>query len=88
MGQVAVIYRIMPEDTDVNLEGLKKSIEDIIPESGKLNEIKEVPIAFGLKALDVTLIFDDKKGGGEGMEDSFKGIEGIQSVEITHTGLL
>lgn len=88
MGQVAVIYRVMPEDISVDMVKLRTAITEAVKSNGKLNEIKEIPIAFGLKALDVCMIFDDKKGGADEAEEKIRGVPGINSVEITHTGLL
>ena len=88
MGEVAIIYKIMPAGTDVDLLELKARITSNIKEPIKLNKIDEKPIAFGLKALEVQVIMDDKKGGAEELEKYLNDIEGVESVEVVHIGLL
>lgn len=88
MGEVAVIYKVMPDGPQIDLEVMKKNISDIIPTNAKLNKIEEKPIAFGLKALEVQIILNDREGGAEEIEKSLNEIENVQSVETIHIGLL
>jgi len=46
------------------------------------------PVAFGLKALHILIVIDDKKGGAEQIEDAISKVPGVQSVEIVEMGLL
>jgi elongation factor 1-beta len=88
MGEVAIVYKIMPDGTDIDLADLKARIEACVKAPAKLNKIEEKPIAFGLKALEVQVIMDDKQGGSEELEKSLNEIEGTQSVEVVQIGLL
>lgn len=88
MGEVAVIYKIMPDGPEIDLEALKKTISDTIPSKARLNKIEEKPIAFGLKALEVQIILDDREGGAEEIEKFLNEIKNVQSVETIHIGLL
>ena len=88
MGEVAIIFKVMPEGPDKDLEKIKKNIADIIPDNAKLNKIEEKPVAFGLKALEVQIILNDREGGAEDIEQSLSKIEDVQSVETIHVGLL
>ncbi|UCH88854.1 MAG: elongation factor 1-beta [Thermoplasmata archaeon] len=88
MGDVAIIYKIMPDGTEVDLADLKSRIEKSIQEPIRLNQINEKPVAFGLKALEVQIIMDDKSGGAETLEKALNDLEGVQSVEVVHIGLL
>ena len=45
-------------------------------------------MAFGLKALEVQIILNDREGGAEEIEKSLNTLEKIQSVETVHIGLL
>jgi translation elongation factor EF-1beta len=38
--------------------------------------------------LEWAVVLDDKKGGGEELEDKLNKTEGVQSVEILEMGLL
>jgi len=88
MGEVGIIYKIMPSDTDVDLNDLKERISGSVKSPAKVNQIEEKPVAFGLKALEVQIIMDDKSGGAEELEKNLGELEGVQSVEVIHIGLL
>jgi elongation factor 1-beta len=78
----------MPDGPEIDLEKLKNKISNLIPESAKLNKIEEKPVAFGLKALEVQIIMNDREGGAEELENALNQIENVQSVETIHIGLL
>ena len=88
MGEVAIIYKVMPDGPEINLEELKTKITSIVPENARLNKIEEKPIAFGLKSLEVQIILNDREGGAEEIEVALGKIENVQSVETIHIGLL
>jgi elongation factor 1-beta len=88
LGEVAIIYKVMPDGPEIDLNELKENIKKIIPEKAKLNKIEEKPIAFGLKALEVQIILNDREGGAEDLEAALGKIENVQSVETVHIGLL
>jgi elongation factor 1-beta len=88
MGEVAIVYKIMPDGPEVDLDNLQKSIKETIPDYARLNKIEIKPVAFGLKALEVQIILDDKKGGAEDIERSLGEIDNVQSIEAIHVGLL
>jgi len=77
MAQVIVLLRVMPEDVNVNIQSLKKEILSKI----KAN-VQEVPIAFGLIALHVTTIVEDKEGEIEKIEKALKEIKGVGEIEV------
>lgn len=83
MSGVAATIKVMPADADTDLNVLKEAIKAAIPASGKLNgEIVEQPIAFGLKALIVTVIVEDDEGGIEPVEDALNAIPEAESVSV------
>ena len=83
MSGVAATIKVMPADADTDLNVLKEKIRQAIPAGGKLNgEIIEQPIAFGLKALMVTVIVEDDEGGIEPVEDAFNAIPEAESVSV------
>jgi elongation factor 1-beta len=77
MAQVMVLLRVMPEDINVDIQSLKKEILSKI----KAN-VQEVPIAFGLIALHVTTIVEDKEGEIEKIEKALKEIKGVGEIEV------
>jgi len=88
MGEVLATIKVMPESPDVDLEKMKKNIENSIPEGTKLHEIVEEPIAFGLVALNVKVIVGDEEGGTEKTEENLSNIENTSSVEVVDLGRL
>ncbi len=88
MGEVGLQYRVLPEGLDVDLKKMKDDIGKALPHGAVLRAAEERPVAFGLKALHVLIVLDDKKGGAEQVEDAITKVLGVQSVEIVEMGLL
>ncbi len=83
MGDVAAKMKIMPESVDTDLVGLKDKLKTVIPAGAQLHgDIIEEPIAFGLKALIVTLIVNDEEGGTEAVEEAFGKVSGVENIQI------
>ncbi|MCX6815959.1 MAG: elongation factor 1-beta [Candidatus Aenigmarchaeota archaeon] len=83
MGLVAATFKLMPEDAETNLEEVKKEIHSKM----QVRQIKEIPIAFGIKILEVLLVFEDKEGIGS-VEEKLRGVKGVSSVESGDVTLL
>jgi len=88
MGDVVAKYRVMPESPEINLEDIKSKITGLLPENAKRHAIEEKPIAFGLKALEVTIVVPDKTGDTGAFEEAMEKIEGVMSVETVEIGLV
>jgi elongation factor 1-beta len=91
MGTAAIKYRVMPEGIEVDLEALQARIATIIEDAGaELHGIEVKPFAFGLKALETTVMIPDKVGGGipDAVEDALNDLDGVQSVELIEMGLI
>lgn len=88
MGEVLTTMKIMPDSPDVDLEAIKEAIKTSMPESAKINDIAEEPIAFGLVAVILSFITEDGEGGSEAVEEMVQGIEGVASFEVTGVGRL
>lgn len=88
MGEVGLQYRVLPEGLEVDLKKLEEGIKKALPEGAKLRVAEQRPLAFGLKALHVLIVMDDKKGGADQVEVAISAVSGVQSVEIVEMGLL
>jgi elongation factor 1-beta len=89
MGDVAMRMKVMPEGIEVDLAKLKEAIAAAVPSYARLHAIEEKPIAFGLRALIVVTIMDDKGGHNpEETEIIFGKVPGVESVEVEEVGLL
>lgn len=88
MGEVGLQYRILPEGLEVDLKKLEEDIKKALPAGASLRAAEQRPLAFGLKALHILIVMDDKKGGAEPVESAISGVPGVQSVEIVEMGLI
>jgi len=84
MGSVAVILRVMPESPEINIEDLKKALKAKLP---GIQEIKEEPIGFGLKALKVLAVVNDAGGETDAVEKSLNQVPGVERAEIIEVTL-
>jgi elongation factor 1-beta len=82
MGEVAVQLKIMPSGPEVDLKGLSYRITSQITDYGRTYNCEVQPVAFGLKALIVTVIVEDKEGGTEAVETSISEIDEVESVQV------
>ena len=72
----------MPESPDTNLKELEeKGTEKLKELNGIINKIEEEPIAFGLKAINITIARDEEKDT-EIIETELEKIEGVSSAKI------
>jgi translation elongation factor aEF-1 beta len=81
MGDVAIRFKILPDSASADYAEIKARILALGP-----RELKEIPIAFGLKFFDVLFVVPDKEG--QKFEDQLKSIPGIASVETEGVTLI
>ncbi|MCI4323087.1 MAG: elongation factor 1-beta [Thermoplasmata archaeon] len=88
MGQVAVLFRIMPKavETDINL--IAKAVPERIPAGVKIRGMQVKDIAFGLRALLVSVVMDDTAGILPATEEALQCLPEVESVEVMEEGLL
>ena len=84
MGSVALILNVMPESPDVDLEELKAAMRAKVP---SIQDIREEPIGFGLKALKVMAVVSDQGGETDALEEILSTIEGVERAEIVELTL-
>ena len=76
MGEVAVVIKILPDDP-ANFESMKENIiKTFNPKS-----VKEEELAFGLKALRIMVIMDDKQGAGN-IEEKIMQTKGVGQAQV------
>jgi elongation factor 1-beta len=85
MTNVIVTLKLMPSSPEVDLNALQEEVKKHILEFAGEGEIKvtEEPVAFGLKSLNIIFIMDESLGSPDALEETIKGVEGVQSVEVT-----
>lgn len=84
MGTVVIKIKIMPESPETDLKKIKEiaghKIKEL-SEKAKLHETVEEPIAFGIKALILTIIWPEEKSP-DLLEEAIRSISKINSAEI------
>jgi len=88
MGKVSVTIRVLPEDVNVDLEGIMSRIKEIIPDGVKFRGYQISDVAFGLKALLFNVLADDKEGGMEDLNSRIESMDGVGSVEVVDLTLI
>ena len=84
MGDVAISIKIMPASGEVDIEQVRKKVEEAV----ELKDSKVEPLAFGLKALKIMIVRPDSEGGTEDLEKKLRDIEGVGDVEVESVTLL
>jgi len=89
VGKVAITMSVRPA-ADIDL----KIIEDLVRnqisnyEDVEIKSVREKPIAFGLKVLELLIIIPDSEGGTDKIEKELSELEGVENVTIEDTTLL
>ncbi len=75
MGDVIVVFRVIPESMDY-FEEVGEALKGLEPQ-----RLEEEPIAFGLKAWKFTKLIPDEEGTLPELEEKIAKIEHVQSSE-------
>ncbi len=62
------------------------SVKSEIEKLAKVQKAVEEDVGFGIKALRVTVLFDDSQGGTEELSEKIKAIEHVSQVEVENVG--
>ena len=85
MANAIITIKIMPEDPSIDLKKIEDAAQallDTLVGEGDRKVMIE-PIAFGLKAINLTFVVDEKKGSADPIAEQIAEIEGVQSAEVT-----
>lgn len=79
----------MPESPEVDLGAVKEKAEAIAKEAGSIGDmqVKEEPIAFGLKAVLVLAMYEVEGSDFEAIAAKMQDLEGVQSAEVAKMDL-
>lgn len=80
MGKVVAVLRVMPESVEVDLNALKAAMKKKVP---GIQDVREEPIAFGLKAIKLAVVVGDDEGGTDAIEQALASVPGVASAETT-----
>ena len=83
---LVVVFKIMPESPETDLEAMKNEVRKLVVAPAELQGFQVEPVAFGLKALKVTVVMQDVEGGPDQLEEAFSQIENVNSVQVVDMG--
>jgi elongation factor 1-beta len=77
-------FKIMPVDPEQDLDNITKEAEKLITEFAGETEhrVSREPIAFGLVAVKIIFVVDEKKGSLDPLQERIGQIEGVNSCEL------
>jgi len=79
---VVAKVRVMPADVDVNLDRVVEAMTKLAGDKCAVHSILKKPIGFGLVALEVNLLLNDKKGGMDDVFEEIKKVPGVGEAEV------
>ena len=83
MAIVVITLKIMPESPGSDLDSIKMKAKAIIAKhGGEVGKEEIEPVAFGLKAVKLTFVRDEKLGGTDAIEEEVSVVEGVNSAEV------
>jgi elongation factor 1-beta len=88
MGQVAVLFRLMPNGVETDLSQVAAGVRQALPGGVTIRGMQVRDVAFGLKSLLVSVVMDDTGGVLESTEQSLAKVPHVESVEVMEEGLL
>ncbi len=86
MGMVLATFKVMPEGVE-EFEKAKKGVLEALKEY-EVVDVKEEPIAFGLKAIVVAIKLPDKGGEVDRVEEILSKVEGVESAQLVGATLI
>ena len=83
MASVIITLRIMPESPDSNLKKIEEQVSRLVKEfGGKVGKVEEIPVAFGLKSVNIMFIMDESLGSTEVLEKKATEVPEVNSAEV------
>ena len=82
MARLVARIKILPVDSETDIDGLINNLKNGIPEGMELKAHAKEPIAFGLNALVGDFLLDDSEGEMEKLEESIKKVDGAGEIQV------
>ena len=84
MANVVLTFKVMPDSPSTDLKKIEEACGHLAKEFGtEIGKVDIEPVAFGLKALKLFVVLDESKGSPDKLEEQFRSVAGVQSVEVT-----
>lgn len=82
MARVVLAVRVMPQDSEVDLEALSSELKERLPQDFKILSISREAVAFGLESLLVWFSVPEQEGVTEALENYLSSIDGIGEFSV------
>ncbi len=88
MGDVAVVFKILPGDAETDMKRLSSDVREKIKGMCEINKIEMQEIGFGLSAIRLEVIVPDEEGKITRVEDVLGKIDGVGQVDTEDVTLV
>lgn len=83
MAKVVVLLRVLPEDVETSPQDILEGIRAQLPSKYEVVKHEVEPIAFGLRALKLTVFMpEEHEGGTEELERLISEVQGVSQVDV------
>ena len=89
MARAIITFKLMPESPEADLEIIKTQAQDLVKAAGAIGQtqVKEEPIAFGLKAVLVLAMYNVDDSDFDALAAKMESIPGVQSAQVAQMDL-
>ncbi len=86
MAEVLLVYKVVPNDPNVNYEELKSRIRSVLEPKYKVEKIEEEEIGFGIKMLKIYIKMPEasEEHSSDDIENKLMSIESVSGVELEY----
>lgn len=82
MSKLVARIKMLPSESDADIDSIPDILKETLPEGFKLLAHKKEPIAFGLYSLLADFTLDDSEGQMELLEESIRNVEAVGEIEV------
>lgn len=82
MSKLVARIKMLPSESDADIDSIPNILKETLPERFKLLAHKKEPIAFGLYSLLADFTLDDSEGQMELLEESIRNVEAVGEIEV------
>jgi elongation factor 1-beta len=82
MVRLSLRAKILPAESDSNLDDIAKKIGSSLKDGITLDKYTKEPLAFGLYFINAEFSLEDKEGQMDSLENAIRSIEGVGEFEV------
>jgi len=84
MTKLVARIKILPSESDSDVDSIPESLIESLPEGFKLIAHAKEPIAFGLYSVLADFTLDDSEGQMDLLEQSIRKVEAVGEIEVVN----